>query len=124
MDALYNWHVMRFYNSPTYHRRFLRRLWQHRWSLWHLVKHLPQTVKAARYFRANKEELERIKREFKRHPRQPLGLMPVLSPEIEADNRATSASTRAAPVRMTWARKPVTTAPAGETVEVSRAQAA
>jgi radical SAM superfamily enzyme YgiQ (UPF0313 family) len=124
MDALYNWHVMRFYNSPTYHRLFLRRLWQHRWSLWHLLKHLPQTIKAARYFRANKEELERIKREFKRHPRQPLGLMPVLSPEIEADNRATSASTRAAPVRMTWARKPVTGAPASETVEAGRAHAA
>lgn len=106
MDALYNWHIMRFYNSPTFRRRFVRRLWQHRWSLWHLLKHVPQTVAAMRYFHANREELERIKREFKRHPRQPVGLMPILSPEIEADNRAASAATRAAPVKMSWARKP------------------
>jgi radical SAM superfamily enzyme YgiQ (UPF0313 family) len=113
MDALYNWHVMRFYNSRTYHRRFARRLWQHRWSLWHLAKHLPQTIAAARYFRKNKEELERIKREFKRHPRQPVGLMPVLSPEIAADNVAAMARdvkhalpVNAKPVKMTWARSP------------------
>jgi hypothetical protein len=89
----------------------VRRLWQHRWSLWHLTKHLPQTIAAARYFRKNKEELERIKREFKRHPRQPVGLMPVLSPEIAADNVAAMARdakhampVNAKPVKMTWAR--------------------
>jgi magnesium-protoporphyrin IX monomethyl ester (oxidative) cyclase len=86
MEALYNWHVMRFYNGRQYHRKFARRLWQHRWSLWHLVKHLPRTIQAARYFKANREQLERAKREFRRHPRQPLGLSPILSPELQEDN--------------------------------------
>ena len=131
MDALYNWHVLRFYKSRGYSRRFLRRLWQHRWSLWHLAKHVPETLAAMRYFRANKEELERIKREFKRHPRQPLGLMPVLSPEIAADNIAAMARDSHAkpvntkPVKMTWARAPLAAAPAAELpAEASPARAA
>jgi anaerobic magnesium-protoporphyrin IX monomethyl ester cyclase len=85
MDALYNWHVKRFYDSKGYRRRFAKRLWQHRWSLWHILKHLPETIAAARYFSANKEELDRAKREFKLHPRQPIGLRPALSPELQAD---------------------------------------
>ena len=86
MDALYNWHVRRFYDSKGYRRRFAKRLWAHRWSLWHVVKHLPETIAAARYFSANKEQLERAKREFKLHPRQPVGLIPFLSPELQVDN--------------------------------------
>jgi hypothetical protein len=85
MDALYNWHVKRFYDSKGYRHRFARRLWQHRWSLWHILKHLPETIAAARYFSANKEALERAKQEFRLHPRQPLGLQPALSPELQAD---------------------------------------
>lgn len=85
MDALYNWHVRRFYDSKGYRRRFARRLWQHRWSLWHILRHLPQTIAAARYFSANKAQLERARRDFARHPRQPVGLRPVLSPELQAD---------------------------------------
>ncbi len=85
MDALYNWHVRRFYDSDGYRRRFAKRLWQHRWSLWHILRHLPQTIAAARYFSANKEQLEQAKREFQRHPRQPVGMRPVLSPELQAD---------------------------------------
>ena len=57
MDALYNWHVKRFYDSKGYHRRFAKRLWAHRWSLWHVLKHLPETIAAARYFSSNKEQL-------------------------------------------------------------------
>jgi radical SAM superfamily enzyme YgiQ (UPF0313 family) len=86
MDALYNWHVKRFYNSKGYHRRFAKRLWAHRWSLWHVLKHLPETIAAARYFSANKAQLEKAKREFKLHPRQPVGLQPFLSPELQVDN--------------------------------------
>ncbi len=101
MDALYNWHVRRFYDSKGYRRRFAKRLWQHRWSLWHILRHLPQTIAAARYFSANKEQLERARREFRVHPRQPLGLAPVLSAEIQADNIAAMSpvklSRRAAP---------------------------
>ena len=85
MDALYNWHVKRFYDSPGYRRRFVKRLWQHRWSLWHVLKHLPETIAAARYFSANKQQLERAKAEFVREPRQPVGLQPFLSPELQAD---------------------------------------
>lgn len=86
MDALYNWHVKRFYDSDGYRQRFAKRLWQHRWSLWHVLKHLPQTIAAARYFSANKQQLEKAKREFKRHPRQPVGLQPQLSTELQIDN--------------------------------------
>ncbi|HYO28059.1 MAG TPA: radical SAM protein [Azonexus sp.] len=86
MDALYNWHVKRFYDSKGYHRRFAKRLWAHRWSLWHVLKHLPETIAAARYFSANKEQLEKAKREFKLHPRQPVGLKPFLSQDLLVDN--------------------------------------
>ena len=85
MDALYNWHVRRFYDSKGYRRRFARRLWQHRWSLWHLVKNLPRVIQAARYFSANKAELEAQKQNFPLHPRQPQNLQPFLSPELKAD---------------------------------------
>lgn len=71
MDALYNWHVQRFYNSKSYRRRFASRLWQHRWSLWHLLKHLPEVLQAQRYFAANQTELASMANEFPRHPRQP-----------------------------------------------------
>ena len=85
MDALYNWHIRRYYNSKGYHRRFAKRLWQHRHSLWHVLKHLPETVAATRYFSSNKEQLELAKRDFVKHPRQPVGLQPFLSPELQAD---------------------------------------
>lgn len=85
MDELYNWHVRRFYDSKGYRRRFAKRLWQHRWSLWHVVKNLPTIIQAARYFSANRAELERMSRDFPPHPRQPRGLEPSLSPELQAD---------------------------------------
>jgi magnesium-protoporphyrin IX monomethyl ester (oxidative) cyclase len=101
MDALYNWHVRRYYDSKGYRRRFAKRLWQHRWSLWHLVRNLPRVVQAARYFSANQGELERMKREFAPHPRQPRGLSPCLSPELQADARAALS-----PVRISRRVKP------------------
>lgn len=85
MDALYNWHVRRFYDSKRYRRRFARRLWDHRWSLQHIVKNIPRVVQAARYFSANKAELEAGKRSFPPHPRQPRNVTPLLSPELKAD---------------------------------------
>lgn len=96
MDALYNWHVKRFYDSDGYRRRFAKRLWQHRWSLWHVLKHLPETIAAARYFSANKAQLERAKREFRLHPRQPVGLKPQLSTDLQIDNVVSMS-----PVRLT-----------------------
>ncbi|HZV55046.1 MAG TPA: radical SAM protein [Rhodocyclaceae bacterium] len=85
MDALYNWHVRRYYDSTGYRRRFAKRLWQHRWSLWYVARNLPAIVQAARYFSANREQLERLNRVFAVHPRQPKGLEPFLSPELQAD---------------------------------------
>lgn len=90
MDALYNWHVKRFYNSKRYRRRFARRLWQHRWSLWHVIRHLPEVIAAARYFNANKEKLARQRREFPLHPLQPVGLQPQLSLDLQVDNRVST----------------------------------
>ncbi len=86
MDALYNWHVKRFYDSKGYRRRFAKRFWQHRWSLWHVLKHLPETIAAARYFSANKAQIEQARQEFAWHPRQPRGLQPQLSTALQVDN--------------------------------------
>ena len=44
-----------------------------------------QTIAAARYFSANKAQLEKARNDFARHPRQPVGLRPALSPELQAD---------------------------------------
>jgi radical SAM superfamily enzyme YgiQ (UPF0313 family) len=71
MDALYNWHIRRFYDSPGYRRRFARRAWEHRWSLWRVLGNPVRTILAARYFSVNRECLERQQREFPIHPRQP-----------------------------------------------------
>jgi radical SAM superfamily enzyme YgiQ (UPF0313 family) len=82
MDALYNWHINRFYNSKAYHRRFAKRLWEHRWSLWHLLKNVPRVIQAMRYFRSNQKKLEAIRKEFPLHPDQPQRLQPLLGPEL------------------------------------------
>jgi magnesium-protoporphyrin IX monomethyl ester (oxidative) cyclase len=79
MDFFYNLHVRRFYNSWPYRRRFARRVWEHRWSLWHVVRHAPQFYKAARYFTANKDQLVEQKASYRKHPRQPTGLKPARS---------------------------------------------
>lgn len=50
LDQLYNRHVQRFYADPGWRRRFTRRLWQHRWSLWHLLRHWPTFAAARRQF--------------------------------------------------------------------------
>jgi anaerobic magnesium-protoporphyrin IX monomethyl ester cyclase len=74
MDTLYNWHLRRFYHGKSYLRRFARRLWDHRWSLWHVLSHGFQTVQAGRYFNASKKKLASIVSDFPRHPRQPRNL--------------------------------------------------
>jgi radical SAM superfamily enzyme YgiQ (UPF0313 family) len=50
MEDLYNWHVQRYYKSKQYQRRFRQRIWQHRWTLWHIVKHLPTLLRAKAHF--------------------------------------------------------------------------
>lgn len=74
MDAIYNWHILRFYQSRAYRRRFVKRLWEHRWTLWHLLKNLPKVILANRYFKATQKTLRASHRAFPLHPRQPRGL--------------------------------------------------
>ncbi len=50
MDSLYNWHIKRFYTGRDYIRKFMGRLWQHRWSLWHILKHLPSFLSLRNQF--------------------------------------------------------------------------
>ncbi|HPB70833.1 MAG TPA: radical SAM protein [Syntrophales bacterium] len=50
LDQLYNAHVKRFYTDPVWRRRFRSRLWEHRHSLWHMAKHLPDFIAARRHF--------------------------------------------------------------------------
>ncbi len=89
MEALYNWHILRFYNSKNYHRTFAERLWQHRWSLWHLIKNLPRVIQANRYFQSNQKQLEASTQNFPKHPRQPTNLVPLLGEELYADKVST-----------------------------------
>lgn len=50
LDQLYNEYVKRFYTDPAWRRRFRGRLWEHRHSLWHLARHLPDFIAARRHF--------------------------------------------------------------------------
>ena len=75
MDNLYNGHVRRFYHGSAYQRRFARRIWEHRWSIWHIAKHGFQAVQAGRYFNASRKRLASLGGRFPLHPRQPQNLM-------------------------------------------------
>lgn len=55
LEQLYNTHVKRFYSDAGWRRRFRARLWQHRHSLWRLVRHLPDFLSAMRDFEPRKE---------------------------------------------------------------------
>jgi radical SAM superfamily enzyme YgiQ (UPF0313 family) len=50
MDALYNAHVQRFYSDREWRRKFRSRLWQHRRTLAHFVRHLPSFLAAKKHF--------------------------------------------------------------------------
>lgn len=50
LDYLYNWHVKRFYLDSGWRKKFTGRLWQHRWSLYHFVRHLPSFLAAKKQF--------------------------------------------------------------------------
>jgi anaerobic magnesium-protoporphyrin IX monomethyl ester cyclase len=54
LDQLYNAHVKRFYSSPQWRKRFNARLWQHRKSLFYLVKHIPSFARARKNFEPEK----------------------------------------------------------------------
>jgi magnesium-protoporphyrin IX monomethyl ester (oxidative) cyclase len=50
LDELYNRHVKRFYSCRNWRKKFQRRLWQHRHSIWYMLKHLPTFLAARRTF--------------------------------------------------------------------------
>ncbi|MHB8910330.1 MAG: B12-binding domain-containing radical SAM protein [Syntrophales bacterium] len=54
LDQLFNEHVKRFYTDPAWRRRFRGRLWEHRHSLWHMARHLPDFIAARRQFEPTK----------------------------------------------------------------------
>ena len=54
LDQLYNTHVKRFYNSPGWRKKFKKRLWRHRHTLLHMLRHLPEFAAAKRHFEPKK----------------------------------------------------------------------
>ena len=50
VDALYNAHVKRFYSDREWRRKFRRRLWQHRHTLFRFFRHMPSFLAAKREF--------------------------------------------------------------------------
>jgi radical SAM superfamily enzyme YgiQ (UPF0313 family) len=50
LDQLYDEHVRRFYTDPAWRRTFMKRIWQHRRSLRHMLFHLPSFLAARRHF--------------------------------------------------------------------------
>jgi anaerobic magnesium-protoporphyrin IX monomethyl ester cyclase len=50
MDELYNGFMRQYYGSASFVFRFLKRLWCHRWSLWHMVRCFPVLLQAMYYF--------------------------------------------------------------------------
>jgi magnesium-protoporphyrin IX monomethyl ester (oxidative) cyclase len=71
MDALYNWHLRRFYHGRRYQSRLVRRLWQHRWSFWHILSNGIHALQAGLYFNASRRKLARLGGNFPVHSRQP-----------------------------------------------------
>jgi magnesium-protoporphyrin IX monomethyl ester (oxidative) cyclase len=58
LDQLYNKHVKQFYSNPKWRRKFRRRLWEHRKSIWYMLKHLPTFLTAIRTFEPAEEPSE------------------------------------------------------------------
>ena len=50
LDELYNRHVKRFYTDPGWRKKFRKRIWEHRWSMWYFITHLPAFLSAMRTF--------------------------------------------------------------------------
>jgi anaerobic magnesium-protoporphyrin IX monomethyl ester cyclase len=50
LDQLYNEHVKRFYTDPGWRKKLNKRLWQHRSTLLHMLRHLPSFLAAKRHF--------------------------------------------------------------------------
>lgn len=55
LDQLYNVHVKRFYTGKGWLGKFRKRIWQHRHSIWHVAKNLPDFLAARRRFEPKKK---------------------------------------------------------------------
>jgi len=55
LDQFYNTHVKRFYSDREWRRRFRNRIWEHRWSIFYALKHLPTLIAAKNSFEPKKE---------------------------------------------------------------------
>jgi anaerobic magnesium-protoporphyrin IX monomethyl ester cyclase len=55
LNQLYNEHVKRFYTHKAWIRKFRKRIWQHRHSLWHILKNLPDFLAAKSQFEPKKK---------------------------------------------------------------------
>ena len=55
LNQLYNEHVKRFYTDQAWRRKFGKRIWQHRHSLWHIAKNLPDFLIAKNQFEPEKK---------------------------------------------------------------------
>ena len=56
LDQLYNKHVKRFYSDPKWRKRFRGRIWEHRHSLLHLIRHLPDFLSAMQTFESREKQ--------------------------------------------------------------------
>jgi radical SAM superfamily enzyme YgiQ (UPF0313 family) len=54
MEQLYNEYIKRFYTNREWRRKFMKRIWQHRHSLWHILKHLRDFLSAKSQFEPEK----------------------------------------------------------------------
>lgn len=71
MDFLYNQAIQRFFRGKHFQRLFWSRLWVHRWSLWHVLSHLPAFLLAQWRFLPHKRDLSRKEEVGPLHPLQP-----------------------------------------------------
>jgi hypothetical protein len=74
MDFLYNQCISRFFRGKRFQKLFIQRLWQHRWSFWHVLRHLIPFVRAWMQFKPNEEGLKDPDDWPPLHQRQPRNL--------------------------------------------------
>lgn len=83
MEFLYNECISRFYQGKHYQRLLWRRLWEHRWSLWHVLSHLPAFLYAWSQFKPRRKLRSQTHEWPALHPAQPsLTIWPSGTPKI------------------------------------------
>ncbi len=57
LDELYNRHVKRFYSDPLWRKKFRKRIWEHKRSIFYFLRHLPTFLAAKRTFEPERKAL-------------------------------------------------------------------